>query len=299
MFRKNLRAFTTTIAKPMLPNNSYVNKNVFVTGGGTGLGKVIAQQYAMLGANVIIASRKYDVLESAKKDMIVNTKNENIYPYSLDVRSDIAVKELITQLDDLNLFPDVIINNAAGNFISPTEKLSSNAINSIIDIVLKGTINITHGFGRHMISTGKNGVFLNISATYGQTGSSFVVPSAIAKAGCDNLIKSLSPEWGKHGIRLLGVAPGPIYTKGAFSRLDPSGQFVKKLVKKIPLSRLGTPEELANLVTYLSSDYANWMTGTIVNFDGGETSRNAGFLNDLLSLSNEEWEYVLNFRKNS
>ena len=288
---------TTALRTPMLGLSTYLNKNILVTGGGTGLGKSIANRYAELGANVIIASRKLDILESAKKDIIINSKNENIHCFSLDVRSQKDIATLISKLDNLNLFPDVIVNNAAGNFISPTERLSSNAINTVIDIVLKGTINVTHAFGKHMITNNKKGVFLNISATYGQTGCSFVVPSAIAKAGCDNLIKSLSPEWGKHDIRLLGVAPGPIYTKGAFSRLDPSGQFVKKLIKNIPLSRLGTCDELANIVTYLTSDYASWMTGTIVNFDGGETSRNAGFLNNLSTLSDCEWDSIINLKK--
>tara|TARA_Y100000389_G_scaffold204080_1_gene254863 strand:- start:1070 stop:2002 length:933 start_codon:yes stop_codon:yes gene_type:complete len=295
LFNSNVRCFGTAFTQPMLSLNSYKSKTVLVTGGGTGLGRAIAEKYLQLGANVVIASRNKTVLNKAKKDLLLQINNpvQTIHPYVLDVRSYPEISKMIYELEDLNLFPDVIINNAAGNFISPTEKLSSNAINSVIDIVLNGTINITHNFGKHMILHNKNGVFLNISATYGQTGCSFVVPSAVAKAGCDNLVKSLSSEWGKYGIRLIGVAPGPIYTKGAFTQLDPSGKFSKNLIKKIPMSRLGTPEELANLVSYLTSDYANWITGSIINFDGGETSRNSGFLNDLLELSNEDWQNIL------
>ena len=277
----------------MLPKNLYSNKTVLITGGATGLGFAMAKKYAALNANVLIASRKLEIVEKSVADIRESSKNENVLGFQLDVRNPDRISELIVELDSRNLFPSVIVNNAAGNILSPTEKLSNNAFNSIIDIVLKGTINTTMAFGKHMIHTERQGVFLNISTTYAKTGSAFVVPSGVAKAGCDNLVKSLAAEWGQYSIRFVGVAPGPIFTDGAFSRLDPSGNFQKQLVEKIPMKRMGDKDELANLVTYLTSDYASWMTGTIITFDGGETCSNSGEFNELLKLSRNDWRNLL------
>ena len=186
--------------------------------------------------------------------------------------------------------PQIVINNAAGNFINKSENLSENAWNSIIDIVLKGTINVTSVFGKRLIDLNLPGTFINISTTYAETGSSFVVPSGVAKAGCNNLTKSLASEWGKYGIRLLSVAPGPIYTEGAFSRLDPGNKFSNIAEKKLPLMRFGEKEELSNLVTYLTSDYCNWMTGQIITLDGGEIIGNSGEFNFLHTLKDSDWD---------
>ena len=272
-----------------LCGKEYAGKNVLVTGGGTGLGKKIATFYSKLGANVVISSRKQEVIDKTAKEIMDLTSGE-VFAFPLDVRNHDSVLELKKKLSSNQLFPDVIVNNAAGNFISPTERLSYNAWNSVLDIVLKGTFDITLEFGREMIHSGIGGVILNISATYGQTGSGYVVPSSVAKAGCDNLVKSLGAEWGKYGIRLLSVAPGPIYTEGAFSRLDPTGQFEKSVTQKMPTGRLGEKQELANLVTYLTSDYASWMTGQVVTFDGGEVCSNSGEFNSLAKLSASDWD---------
>ena len=200
------------------------------------------------------------------------------------------VLRLANTLEQEEKLPDIVINNAAGNFICPSEKLTPNGWNSIVDIVLKGTMNMTLEFGKKMISHQKPGVFLNISTTYAETGSGYVVPSAVAKAGCNNLTKSLGAEWGKYGIRTLSVAPGPIYTEGAFSRLDPTNQFTDIARKKLPLKRLGEKEELANLVTFLTSDHNSWMTGQVINLDGGEVVGNAGEFNMLEILGEEDWK---------
>ncbi len=145
-------------------------------------------------------------------------------------------------------------------------------------------------FGKRLINHQQQGIFVNISTTYAETGSAYVLPSSVAKAGCDNLTKSLSAEWGKYGIRFLSVAPGPIYTDGAFSRLDPSNKFSEIAKKNLPLGRLGEKEEIANLVSYLTTDENNWMTGQIINFDGGEVVGNSGEFNLLRNLKPEEWK---------
>lgn len=282
---------TKKILKPFIDipfkNNLFLNKNVVITGGGTGLGRKMAETYLNLGANVLIASRKEEVLKKTCEEL--SEISENINYRLLDLKNKDSINNFVSDLDKI---PDVIVNNSAGNFICPTEHLTYNGWNSILDIVLKGTMDLTFQFGKKMIENNKSGVFLNISTTYAQTGSGFVVPSAVAKAGCDNLTKSLAGEWGKYGIRINSVAPGPIYTDGAFSRLDPTGEFIKKVENILPLGRLGNPQELANLVCYLTSDYSNWLTGQIINLDGGEVVGNSGEFNFLNRLSEKEWENI-------
>lgn len=270
---------------PMLKEDTFSNKNVFITGGSTGLGKAMAMNYALLGANVIIASRNIDTIGKSVEDIATASKNSNIYGFELDVRNPDMISDLACTLQKQYIFPDIIINNAAGNILSPTENLSLRAINNVIDIVLNGTINTTMIFSKLMIEEGRRGTFLNISTSYAKTGTAYVVPSSVAKAGCDNLVKSLAAEWGKYKLRFIGLSPGSIYTEGAFSRLDPTGNLKKTLMKKIPVGRLGHPEELANMATYLTSDYASWINGTIIDMDGGELCFNSGQFNSLIHMT--------------
>lgn len=290
-----MRQILNPIKSILLPKNYYQNKNILITGGGSGLGKQMAITYSELGANVSIIGRKEDKLKKTSLQIQDLTQNEVKY-HSLDVRDNQAINDLANKLEKEKQLPNIVINNAAGNFIARSETLSNNAWNSVIDIVLKGTINMTTEFGKKMISNKKPGVFLNISTTYAETGSAFVVPSAVAKAGCNNLTKSLSAEWGKHGIRLLSVAPGPIYTDGAFSRLDPTNRFTKIAKEKLPLGRLGEKEELSNFISYLTSDHNNWMTGQVINFDGGEVIANSGEFNILHTLTDFEWKIISKLR---
>ena len=273
----------------ILKDLCYQGKNVIITGGGSGLGKQMALNYSKLGANVTIIGRNEEKLLNTKQEIENDTKNE-IFTKSMDVRDHEQLADYIDNLGD-NL-PDVVINNAAGYYISPTTNLSYNAWNTIIDIVLKGTMNFTLQFGKKLIEQEKHANFINISTTYAKTGSGFVVPSAVAKAGCDNLTKSLSAEWGKYGIRLNSIAPGPIYTEGAFSRLDPTGEFQSQVINTLPMRRLGEKQELANLVSFITSDYCNWMTGQIINLDGGEVIQNSGEFNILNRLTIEDWEEI-------
>lgn len=281
--RRVMKAFTDIPFR----KNMFLDKNVIITGGGTGLGKKMAETYLKLGANVLIASRKEDVLQKTCNEL--SSISEDISYKVLDLKKKESIKYFVDTMEEM---PDIIVNNSAGNFICPTEHLSYNGWNSILDIVLKGTMDLTLLFGKKMIEKNHMGVFLNISTTYAQTGSGYVIPSAVSKAGCDNLTKSLAGEWGKYGIRINSIAPGPIYTEGAFSRLDPSGTFVKDAENILPLGRLGQPQELANLACYVTSDYSNWMTGQIINLDGGEVVGNSGEFNFLNKLGPKEWEFL-------
>jgi len=200
------------------------------------------------------------------------------------------VKKALDELDERAGVPTIVVNNAAGNFISPFERLNAKGFGTIVDIVLKGTANVTLDAGKRMIQHEKGGVFLNITTTYAETGSGYVVPSAAAKAGVSAMIKSLAVEWGKYGIRFVGIAPGPIKTKGAFDRLDPSGAFEEVMLQNNPLKRFGEVDELANLASYMTSDYASWLNGEIIRFDGGETVSNAGEFNMFGTVSKEKWD---------
>lgn len=275
------KIITPTMTSPFKAR-LFNNKNVLITGGGTGLGKQMAKTYLNLGAYVTIASRKEEVLKKTCKELASNRINYKV----LDLKK---AENVALFVDNLESLPDIVINNSAGNFICPSEKLSYNGWNSILDIVLKGTTNLTLSLGKEMIKKSHTASFINISTTYGATGSGYVVPSAIAKAGCDNLTKSLAGEWGKYGLRFNSIAPGPIYTEGAFSRLDPSGEFVKNVGDILPLGRLGESQELANLVCFISSDHMNWMTGQVINLDGGETVGNSGEFNFLNRFKPEDW----------
>ena len=280
------------VLKPLFESpfnkNMYNNYNVLITGGGTGLGKMMATVYSNLGASVTIASRKEDVLTVSAQEISEKTGNKVNYTV-LNLRDHDSITNMV---DNLNETPDIVVNNAAGNFICRSQDLSYNGWNSILDIVLKGSVDLTLQIGKRMIEEKKPGVFCNISTTYANTGSGYVLPSSIAKAGCDNMTKSLAAEWGKYGIRLVSVAPGPIFTEGAFNRLDPTGEFQNVVVKKLPMGRLGEKEELANFISYLTSNYCNWLTGQVINFDGGEVVGNSGEFNILQNLPDSKWELV-------
>jgi NAD(P)-dependent dehydrogenase (short-subunit alcohol dehydrogenase family) len=282
----------------MLRKGALQDKVILITGGGTGLGRSMGEYFLTLGARIIISSRKQDVLEKAASELHDKTGGE-VLPLACDVRHYDQVKRLLDQSVAHFGEVDVVMNNAAGNFVSPTEHLSPNAFDAIIDIVLKGSKNVTLAFGKDWIDKGlKNKLFVNIVTTYAWTGSSFVVPSAMAKAGVLAMTRSLAVEWAKYGIRSNAIAPGPFPTKGAWSRLFP-GDLQEKLdlVNQIPLRRAGEHQELANLAAYMVSDFAAFMNGEVVTLDGGEWLQDAGQLNFLDVLTPEHWELLAKLDK--
>ncbi|XP_033625877.1 2,4-dienoyl-CoA reductase, mitochondrial-like [Asterias rubens] len=281
----------------MLPPGTFNGKTAFITGGGTGLGKGMATTLSSLGAKVAIMSRKLEVLEKTAKE-ISNQTGNLVIPLAADVRDAAAVKVAVDQFQEqTGGLPNIVINNAAGNFISPTERLSSNAVRSVIDIVLNGTFNVTLDIGKRLVAAKQGANFLAITTTYTHYGSAFVTPSAAAKAGVQTLMQSLASEWGWLGMRFNCIAPGPIYTKGAFGRLDPTGQFAESMRQGIPTGRFGEVEEIANLATYMVSDYASWMNGSCVDFDGGELPFAAGEFNQLKQVTPEQWDLMAQLGK--
>ncbi|CAK6438678.1 unnamed protein product [Pipistrellus nathusii] len=281
--------FFPPLQKAMLPPDSFQGKVAFITGGGTGLGRGMTTLLSSLGARCVIASRKIDVLRATAEAISSQTGNE-VRAVQCDVRDPDMVRSAVSELISVAGLPDVVINNAAGNFISPTERLSPNAWRTITDIVLNGTAFVTLEVGKQLIKAQRGAAFLAITTIYAESGSGFVVPSASAKAGVEALNKSLAAEWGRYGMRFNVIQPGPIKTKGAFSRLDPTGVFEKEMVDRIPCGRLGTVEELANLAAFLCSDYASWINGAVIRFDGGEEVFISGEFNSLKKVTKEQWD---------
>ena len=282
----------------MLKANSLKGKTIIVTGGGSGLGKSMSEYFLSLGANIVITSRREELLKKVAEDMMKKFGGK-VLPLSCDVRDPELVSKVLD--DSFSKFNkiDCLLNNAAGNFISPTERLSTRAFDAVIDIVLKGTINFSLMLGKKWIEKKDPGNILNIVTTYAWTGSGYVVPSACAKAGVLALTKSLAVEWAKYKIRSNAIAPGPFPTKGAWERLLP-GDLKDKFdpSKKVPLKRVGEHHELANLAAYLVSDYSSYINGEVVTIDGGEWLKGAGQFNNLDKITDEMWDFFSMMRKN-
>ena len=277
----------------MLRDDALKGKTIVVTGGGSGLGKAMTKYFLELGAQVVISSRNLEKLQNTAKELEEQTGGK-VLPVQCDVRNYEEVEAMRDASIDTFGKVDVLLNNAAGNFISPTERLSANAFDVIIDIVLKGSKNCTLAFGKHWIDTKqKNSTILNIVTTYAWTGSAYVVPSATAKAGVLAMTRSLAVEWAKYGIRSNAIAPGPFPTKGAWDRLLP-GDLKDKfdLSKKVPLRRVGEHQELANLAAYLVSDFSAYMNGEVVTIDGGEWLEGAGQFNLLQQIPEKMWDQL-------
>ncbi|MEN2434122.1 SDR family oxidoreductase [Weeksellaceae bacterium A-14] len=299
--------------QPMLREGALEDKVIIVTGGGSGLGRAMSKYFLQLGARVAITSRNLDKLLKTSDELITElygtdaqtpgTGKNKILCIPCDVRNWDEVENMkFTVLKEWGKI-DALVNNAAGNFISPTERLTHSAFDSILDIVLKGTKNCTLSVGKYWIEDKTPGTVLNIVTTYSWTGSAYVVPSACAKAGVLAMTRSLAVEWGKYNIRFNAIAPGPFPTKGAWDRLLP-GNLKEKfdMTKKVPLRRVGEHQELANLAAYLVSDFSSYINGEVVTIDGGEWLQGAGEFNMLEDIPQEMWdmlEAMIKAKKNS
>lgn len=277
----------------MLQPGALKGKTIIITGGGTGLGRSMTKYFMELGANTVISSRKLDVLEKTAKELEEETGGECL-AVACDVRLYHEVERMVAQATERFGSVDVLVNNAAGNFISPTERLSAGAFKAIIGIVLEGSINCTLALGKQWIAKKEtNKAVLSIVTTYAWTGSGYVVPSATAKAGVLAMTRSLAVEWAKYGIRMNAIAPGPFPTKGAWDRLVP-GDFKERfdLIKRVPLRRAGEHQELANLAAYLVSDYSSYINGDVITIDGGEWLQGAGEFSMFDDVTSDEWDIV-------
>jgi len=265
------------------------HKRVLITGGGTGLGKGMASRFLELGATVYICGRRAEVLQQTVAEL---QSKGPIHSRICDVRNLEAVEEMIESVWREGPL-DILVNNAAGNFIARSEELSPRAWESVIGIVLMGTLYCTTACGRRWLKAKLPGTVLSISATYAPVGSAYVVPSAVSKAGVEALMRSLAVEWGNRGIRMNAIAPGPIPTEGAFSRVLPRRELETVALERNPLHRFGTVEELANLAAFLVSNQSGYINGEVIRMDGGEFLQGAGEFSNLGKLLKEEdWQAI-------
>jgi 2,4-dienoyl-CoA reductase len=286
---------------------SFSGKVVLITGGGTGLGFACAKKYALLGGTVVITGRRESVLLKAAEAIKLECPGSKVFAVAMDVKSNESVNAGIEKLLQLtnNQLPSVVLNNAAGNFISPSERLSPNAWKSINDIVFMGTVNVTMELAKRWIVLRKEAekspsaapqpqvVFMQVGTSYVDRGQPFLAPSSAAKAAVWSLTQSLAREFGRFNMRFIMVSPGPIYTEGAFSRLDPSGEATspEAIKLRVPLGRMGTVDEYAEFVAFVTSDKASWLNGANIHFDGGSHAQGLEFFG-LQDVTSEQWDMM-------
>lgn len=261
---------------------------ILITGGGTGLGRAMGERFLQLGATVVIASRREAVLRAAADEMMA-AHGGKVVPLTCDVRDPEAVEAMIEQAWTQCGGVDGLVNNAAGNIASPTELLSHRAVDSVLGIVLHGSMYCTLALGKRWLVSGRKGRVLSIVTTYAEGGSAYVVPSAAAKAGVLAMTRSLAVEWGPRGITCNAIAPGPFPTKGAWERLLPDPSLMDAAIDRIPMRRPGELIELADLAAFLMSDMSLYINGDCITIDGGEKLKGAGQFSWMGSLTREQW----------
>ena len=275
----------------MFKNDLLKNKRILVTGGGTGLGKEMATHYAEHGADIFICGRRENVLKDTAAE-IEDKYDVKVSYESLDIRASQDVDSYIQRIfDDGPL--DGLVNNAAGNFISPTKDLSHKGFDAIANIVFHGTFYMTQSVGKRWIESNHKGSIISILATWVWTGSPYVVPSAMSKSGLNAMTQSLAAEWGKYGIRVNAIAPGPFPTKGAWERLNPNGED-GSIMGENPMGRVGEMLELQNLATFLMADGCEYLTGQTIAIDGAQYLTGGGTFSNLSKLSEDDWEQMRN-----
>ena len=271
-------------------------KKILITGGGTGLGREMATHFAMHGAELYICGRRQNVLEETA-NIISSKYDSKVHFDTLDIRDSKDVDDYVQSIFEKGPL-DGLVNNAAGNFISPTKDLSPKGFDAISNIVFHGTFYMTHSVGKRWIESSKKGSIINILTTWVWTGSPYVVPSAMSKSGINTMTKSLAAEWGKYGIKINGIAPGPFPTKGAWERLNPDNND-ESMMDTVPLGRVGEMIELQNLATFLMADGCDYLTGQTIGIDGAQYLTGGGTFSQLDKLTDDDWEKMRQLIRNA
>lgn len=275
----------------MFKSDVLKGKRIFVTGGGTGLGREMVEQYLSLGADIIICGRRGGVLAETASDLM-EQHGGTVTTKVLDIKDPEAVERVVDEIFAEGGLHG-LVNNAAGNFVSPTKELSHRGFDAIANIVFHGTFYVTHAVGSRWIERGEKGSVISILVTWVWTGSPFVVPSAMSKAGLHIMTKSLASEWGRYGIRLNAIAPGPFPTEGAMDRLHPGQKaWAQQQLKSIPMGRPGEMSELANLATFLMADGCEYLTGQTIAIDGARMLTGGDTFSSLSGLSDDDWSQM-------
>ena len=273
----------------MFKNDLLAGAHILITGGGTGLGKSMGRRFMELGARLTICGRRLDVLEATATEHRAVTGGE-VAVFACDVRDVDAIERMVAAAEAASPVT-ALVNNAAGNFLARSEELSPRAVDAVVGIVLKGSLNLTLALGRRWLAEGRRGTVLSIVTSYAWTGSAYVLPSAVAKAGVLAMTRSLAVEWGGRGVRLNAVAPGPFPTDGAWERLVPRPELARAFETRNPLGRPGEHRELADLATYLLADGSAYINGEVVAIDGGEWLKGAGQFSFLMEMLDEaDWQ---------
>ena len=278
----------------MFDPKTLADRSILVTGGGSGLGLAMAKKFAAHGAKVTIAGRTLDRLEKAAREIADGAREGGEVDFRpADVREPDEVDKLVEHAVSRFGKVDSLVNNAAGNFLVTSEDLTPNGFDAVVRTVLHGSVYCTLAVGRHLLARKAPGSIVSVVTTYAWTGTGFALPSACAKAGVLAMTRSLAVEWGHAGIRLNAVAPGPIMTEGAWTRLMAFPEAEEKTIDRIPLGRLGSPEELANLVTFLLSNLCPYQTGDCITMDGGEWLAGAGEFSDYRKIPRDVFKAAL------
>ena len=276
----------------MFRTDLFRGKRFLVTGGGTGLGRIMMEKFVELGADCVICGRRGGVLEETAKQVMGKHPGRRVETHTVDIRVATAVEEMVDRIWATGPL-DGLVNNAAGNFISPTKDLSPRAFDAIANIVLHGTFYMTNACGKRWIADKRKASVLSILTTWVWTGSPFVVPSAMSKAGVAVMTQSLAVEWARHGIRLNAIAPGPFPTEGAWARLNPSQEGDDNRYKsRNPMGRVGRPAELANMAAFLMSDEVEYINGEVIAIDGAMGIMGNGTFSNMMTYSEDDWRRI-------
>lgn len=281
----------------MFQSDLLSNKIACVTGGGSGLGLTMAKRFAELGARVAILGRSAERLADGAKAIAAAGNGREVTTVACDVRDYDAVAQAFDEVEHKLGVPDILVNNAAGNFLAASEELSPGGFDAVMKIVMYGTFNCTQALGKKWIAAQRPGSILNIVTTYAWTGSAFVLPSACAKAGVLALTRSLAVEWATYDIRVNAIAPGPFPTEGAWKRLIPSKELEDKARQRIPSGRFGEHSELANLAVFLVAGGAEFVTGECVTIDGAEALAGAGQFSQFIQMDRNQLKGFLRMMK--